>query len=169
MLKHATQIAALTCAAALLHACDKRAPESALYGTWHDTRQDTELDSYYQFKPDHTFTILAPSMGEITAFAQGRWYAGGQKIYLRYEEDIQGDRRPVIWHIVDVSRDELAVRVLRDGEIIHYRRVKLDAPKASNKALERTAIRFAFTACVAKTRSLWAAPAAGGRRSSWSR
>jgi hypothetical protein len=70
---------------------------------------------------------------------------------------------------VDITRDEIAVRVWRDGEVIHYRRIKPDSPKASNQPMERTATRRALTVRVASGPPPRATHALGGRRSSLSR
>ena len=105
--------------------------ENALFGTWLDPNYADD-PMYYEFRPDHTFSIVALFSGEKSSIVDGRWYAGGKNIYLRYPAELIGKRRPIIWHIVEISRDEFSIRVWRHGRVIRYRRVNLDSPPASN-------------------------------------
>jgi hypothetical protein len=108
--------------------------ESALYGTWQMLAGDEDM--YLQFNPDQTFSILALIMDEPILITDGRWYAGGPNIYLRFRPELLGQTRPTIWHIVGIAPNEFRVRVWRDGEIVSYKRVKLDSLHASNQALQ---------------------------------
>src|ERR1700730_10225269 len=129
MLNPARYIAICVACAATLAGCDDRAPESALYGTWQEPGGEPDEPTYYQFKPDHTFSILGKD-GQAVGIS-GRWYAGGPNIYLRFPAEVIGESRPIIWHIVDISPNEIAIRVWRKGGVIHYRRVNLASPPAS--------------------------------------
>jgi hypothetical protein len=142
MMRRLQRVVLCLASAAALVGCDDRAPESSLYGTWLDPTSYSDDPTYYEFRPKHTFSIVVVTDGQKTPVVDGRWYAGGHNIYLRYEEEFQGDRRPIIWHIVDISRDEIAIRVWRDGRVLHYRRVNLDTPKAFNQAMQPAAGQF---------------------------
>jgi hypothetical protein len=110
------------------------ASESILYGTWQ--MPDTEEDPlYFDFRADQTFSILAVSSGRVTPIMSGRWYAGGRNIYLRFSAEDVGQRRPLIFHIVDITRNQFRVRIWRNGEILSYRRVDLKARFASNQTM----------------------------------
>jgi hypothetical protein len=80
---------------------------------------------------------VAVISGQVTPIMSGRWYAGGQNIYLRFSADDVSQRRPLIFHIVDITRNQLRVRIWRDGKILTYHRVDLKAPSASNKTMQR--------------------------------
>lgn len=102
------------------------ASESILYGTWQIP--DTEGPLYVDFRADQTFSIVAVISGHVTPIMSGRWYAGGRNIYLRFSAEDVGQRRPLIFHIVDITRNQLRVRIWRDGKILTYHRVDLKAP-----------------------------------------
>ena len=67
--------------------------ESAFYGTW---REEEDAPSgpanspvYWEFHPDQTFSrflISSFDRSKISLF-EGRWYAGGQNLYLRFTDD----------------------------------------------------------------------------------
>jgi hypothetical protein len=111
------------------------ASESILYGTWQIP--DTEDPLYFEFRADQTFSIVAVISGHVTPIMSGRWYAGGRNIYLRFRAEDVGQRRPLILHIVDITRNQLRARIWRDGKILTYHRVDLKAPSASNKTMQR--------------------------------
>jgi hypothetical protein len=119
--------------------------ESALYGTWQDPTIYAEAPLYYEFRPDHTFSVVSMISGEKTSIVDGRWFAGGPNVYLRYAEEMQEGRRPLIWHIVDISANELRIRLWPDGDVYIFKRVKLAAPNASNQTMQLTATRLMFT------------------------
>ena len=112
--------------------------DSVLFGTWLYPG-DTDDPMYFEFRPDHTFSVVALISGEKTSIMDGRWYAGGQNIYLRFPADELGGHRPFVWHIADISTDEIRVRMHRDGGIWSFKRVNLASPHASNQSLEPTA------------------------------
>jgi hypothetical protein len=113
--------------------------ESALYGTWQIPAGDEDM--YFQFNSDQTFSVLALIIGERILITDGRWYAGGPNIYLRFRPDLVGQTRPTIWHIVSIAPSEFRVRVWQDGQVISYKRVNLHSPHASNQSLQPTAER----------------------------
>jgi hypothetical protein len=45
---------------------------------------------------------------------KGKWYAGGDKIYVRFPPNDFSDRQLAIWHIVDVSKDQFRIRIWQD-------------------------------------------------------
>ena len=144
--------------------------ESAFYGTWLDPTHMWDDPTYFEFRPDHTFTLWVARGGEKTSIAEGRWYAGGPNIYLRFPAEYAGPSRPIILHIVDISPQQFTVRFSREGgRVYRFERATLDVPRASNQAMERTATRRALTLRVAWTPSLPSTRARGGRRSSYSR
>src|SRR5207248_4410687 len=49
---------------------------AALYGTWQDMTPAIDSITYYRFKPDGTFDLMADSMGEVFVVVTGTWYAG---------------------------------------------------------------------------------------------
>ena len=55
---------------------------------------------------------------------KGKWYAGGNNIYLRFPPDVLDGRQLVVWQIVDISRDQFRVRVWRDKDLAVWRRMK---------------------------------------------
>jgi hypothetical protein len=113
--------------------------EAALFGTWEDTTPAIDSNTYYRFRSNGTFDILADALGEPLVVTTGTWYAGGPNIYWRLSEDFVPEiRRPLIWHIVDISPNEVRVRPTRDGPICTWKRVNL---KASNQSLQPTASR----------------------------
>jgi hypothetical protein len=140
MLSRARYIAAALLSTAALAGCDTRAPVSTLHGTWQHATGIGHPDLLFEFRPDQSFAVVAPAGGEPVV--EGRWYAGGDKIYMRYPAGVMATDRPIIWHIVDISRDELSVRVWREGEVIRYRRVTPPRGNASNQAMQLTAVSF---------------------------
>jgi hypothetical protein len=116
--------------------------ESALFGTWEDTTPAMDSVAYYRFNADHTFDLMTDGMGQLSVVATGRWYAGGPNIYVRFSPDLLGGRQLIMWHIADISADEIRVRWTRDGAIRIWKRVDLPLPSASNQTMQRTAGRL---------------------------
>ena|ERR1700730_14192001 len=124
-----------------------RGPSEAVFlGTWHDTTQMLDSTTYYRFKPDGTFDLIIAGMGSIDVVAIGKWYAGGQNIYMRVptlDEDMP--RRNVwVWHIVYISSDKILVRDTRHGAPIVWERFSDPLPTASNQAMQLTPPRSEF-------------------------
>jgi hypothetical protein len=111
--------------------------ESALFGTWRDTSAAMDSVAYYRFNADHTFDLLIDSMGELSVLATGRWYAGGPNIYVRFSPDLIKGRQLMMWHIADISANEIRVRWTRDGAIRIWKRVDLPSPCACNETMQR--------------------------------
>jgi hypothetical protein len=111
--------------------------ESALFGTWRDTTPAMDSVAYYRFNADHTFDLLIDGMGELSVLATGRWYAGGPNIYVRFSPDFLEGRQLIMWHIADISADEIRVRWTRDGAIRIWKRVDLPLPSASNQGMHQ--------------------------------
>jgi hypothetical protein len=96
--------------------------ESDLVGTW--TRVDPGAGGgFYEFRRDGTIVMLDDD-GQPSTF-KGKWYAGGDNIYVRFPPSILSDRHLAIWHIVDVSKDQFRVRIWQDDkEPAIWRRMK---------------------------------------------
>ena len=97
--------------------------EADLAGTW--TRVDPGAGGgYYEFRRDGTIVLLDDEDGQPTTF-KGKWYAGGDNIYVRFPPGVLEDRQLAIWHIVDVSKDQFRVRIWQhDKDLAVWRRVK---------------------------------------------
>jgi hypothetical protein len=106
--------------------------EAALVGTWV---RDPFSGLYYEWRRDGTIVVI-DSDGTPTHI-KGKWYAGGSNIYVRFPPDILDGRQLVIWHIVEISPDEIQVRTSHGGETMIWRRVKPSA--ASNHTMQPTA------------------------------
>jgi hypothetical protein len=122
---------------------------AALVGTWQDMTpgMDSDIATYYRFKPDGTFDLLAGGTAGLSVTTTGTWYAGGPNIYWRFPAEFIGPTRPLIWHIDDISPNEVRVRSSRDGPVIIWKRVDLPIqPEASNQSMKPTApFRNAFS------------------------
>ena len=119
--------------------------ESALFGTWETTWFDSPELYYLQFRADQTFSVYSsPTIDEETAFATGRWYAGGANIYVRFNADQMGPSRPEVWHIVDIAPDMFRIRLFRHGPVYIYKRVSAAATSASNQSTKLTAGNLAI-------------------------
>jgi len=96
--------------------------EADLVGTW--TRVDSGSGGgYYEFRRDGTMVMLGDD-GQPTSI-KGKWYAGGANIYVRFPPNDRRDWQLVVWHIVDISRDEFRVRVWQDDKgLAVWRRMK---------------------------------------------
>ena len=92
--------------------------DTVLVGTWSGEFVDSlaNFEPGYRFKADHTFEELA-SFGnlELEVSQTGRWYAGGDFLYLRIpiEMDDGWHSRLEAWHIDAVTRTELRIRFER--------------------------------------------------------
>jgi len=96
--------------------------EGDLVGTW--TRVDPGSGGgYYEFRRDGIIVLLDDD-GKPTDI-KGKWYAGGNNIYVRFPPNDHHDWQLVVWHIVDISRDEFRVRVWQDDKGLEvWRRMK---------------------------------------------
>jgi hypothetical protein len=116
--------------------------EGILYGDWEAVDCLAGDTIYFRFRPDQTFTAGDLFKGEFNPFSDGRWYAGGPNIYIRFRaDDIRAPQRVIILHIVDIQPKEVHLRLTRDGQIYTFRRVTLNSTSASNQSLEPTAGR----------------------------
>ena len=99
--------------------------EAALFGTWQDTTPAIDgLSTYYRFRSDGTFDMLADNLDEAHVVVTGRWYARGPNTYWRLPEEFVPEiRRPFIWHIVDVSPNEVRVRSMQNGRVCIWKRI----------------------------------------------
>ena len=141
--------------------------EDTLYGDWEAINFPAGETTYFRFRPDQTFTAGGLFEGEFNPFANGRWYAGGPNIYIRFSaDDMRSPQRVIVLHIVDIQPHQVQVRLLRDGPMYTFRRATLKSTSASNQAMQRTASKPAIDAqgichprscCVARFTGLAAA------------
>ncbi len=96
--------------------------EADLAGIW--TRVDAGSGGgYYEFRPDGTIVLLDDDAQP--ADIKGKWYAGGDNIYVRFPPNDFLKRELVVWHIVDISRDQFRVRIWQDDKgLAVWRRAK---------------------------------------------
>ena len=96
--------------------------EADLAGTW--TRVDAERGGgYYEFRPDGTIVMLDDD-GQPTNF-KGKWYAGGDFMFVRFPPTDFAERQFVVWHVLEASRDEFRVRIWqKDKGFAVWRRMK---------------------------------------------
>jgi hypothetical protein len=96
--------------------------EADLVGTW--TRVDPGRGGgYYEFRQDGTMVMLDDD-GHPSEI-KGKWYAGGDNIYVRFPPTEHRDWEVVVWHILDISRDQFRVRIWQDDkEPAVWRRMK---------------------------------------------
>ena len=119
--------------------CYYRGPsESAFLGTW---RFD---DQYYvEFTSDHDFSIFERAGEPDTMIVKGRWYAGGKLLYLRFPPRFCADGRLLeVWHIDNISPEELRVRYRRDGMTHVFKRVDPFAAPTTDQAMSVVAATF---------------------------
>jgi len=141
--------------------------QEALFGTWECT-DGCLTHMYFRFNPNHNVDAWAAEDGS-TYEIHGRWYAGGDFLYLRFiGRDIPQKHPITIWRIDELTTSEMHIR---SGDITHTmtRVVVGSLPNASNHALEPTATRRTFTFQMIKTISLEAPLAFGGGSSACSR
>jgi hypothetical protein len=122
--------------ALILCGCDTRAPESALFGTWRNTTPTLDQATFYRFGSDHSFSVSFDRIDDLKFARDGKWYAGGPNIYLRFTGEAAQGQRPLVLHIVEVSKDEIRVRWSKDGAPVILRRVA-PSPKAFNHTMEQ--------------------------------
>lgn len=67
--------------------------------------------------------VLLDEEGQPTEF-KGKWYAGGDNIYVLVPSDDLANRRLVVWQIVDISKNQFRVRVWQDEDPAVWRRMK---------------------------------------------
>jgi len=96
--------------------------EADLAGTW--TRVDPGSGGgYYEFRRDGTMVMLDDDGQPSNVI--GKWYAGGSNIYVRLPPSDFRERELVVWHIVDISRDQFRVRIWQDDKgLAVWRRMK---------------------------------------------
>ena len=115
--------------------------EDILYGDWEAVDFLADDTIYFRFRPDQTFTAGGLFDGKFNPFSDGRWYAGGQNIYIRFSaDDMRVPTRVIVFHIVDIQANVVHVRLLRDGQVYTFRRATLKSASASNQSLEPTAL-----------------------------
>ena len=105
--------------------------ESVFCGTWEDPFLDMNDPSFFEFRKDRIFVQWYLHDGEKWELVRGTWYAGGRNLYLRFPADYfspDGPQRPSVCHIVDISRDDISVRLFREDEPRHFKRARLVAP-----------------------------------------
>src|SRR5438270_13827680 len=68
--------------------------DSVLFGTWRCT-SGCYYALYYQFTPEHKIRVFADD-DPSAVIGQGRWYAGGGFVFLRFPEPVPGLDRPTL-------------------------------------------------------------------------
>jgi hypothetical protein len=138
-------VTALVFSAAGIYSYERysRGPSDAVFfGTWRDTTPTMDSTTYYRFKPDGTFDVIADALGSTCVAETGKWYAGGRNIYLRLPPPEDGmPVRPYVWHIADVSSERILIRETHNGAPIAWERFHGSLPTASNQSLQPTAGR----------------------------
>ena len=106
-------VAGLVAFSALVYSYERyyrRPNDSFFVGTWRGELECLgENRTGYRFKPDHTYEERF-MLGDSESWAQaGKWYAGGDFIYLRHRlDDASGPYdRLELWHIDSMSSDEV--------------------------------------------------------------
>ena len=120
-----------------------RPSDKLFFGAWQGMSEDTGDGVYWQFRPGHTFSsfILSPMNGEKLPFWEGRWYAGGPFLYLRFSSQ---SWREVVALRFDVSSDRLTLNLPRSGDTMWSLERVSDTGRTSNHPMERTADRCAL-------------------------
>jgi hypothetical protein len=136
-------IAALSTAVFVYERYYRGPGEDILYGDWEAVDFLAEDTIYFRFRPDQTFTAGGLFEGEFNPFSDGRWYAGGPNIYMRFSaDDIRAPQRVIVFQIVDIQPNEIHVRLVRDGQVYTFRRATLKSAPASNQSLQPTTDRL---------------------------
>jgi hypothetical protein len=102
--------------------------DEVIFGTWLNPISVDPEATYYEFLPSHSFHLWRSIDTKTVPIFSGRWYAGGRNIYLRIDEP---DRSwPMILHILDISPNEMRVRLSRESrdQILCFKRVDHDLP-----------------------------------------
>jgi hypothetical protein len=121
-------VAGLAVFSAIVYSYERyyRGPDDSFFvGTWRG-----ELDALganetgYHFRKDHTYEEIWPSQGHDFVGPTGKWYAGGDFLYLRRRlDDASGPYdRLEIWHIDSMTPNE--VRMHYDGLHGTFKRVE---------------------------------------------
>ena len=149
--------------AALIYGYERyyRGPgQEIFHGAWKGSLDWHGSEYWFQFYADHTFSFwdrawFDPADSKPALITKGRWYAGGRFLYLRYPSTFRPDGPALqLWHIEDVSRDELRLRLWSDGGVHVFHHVDAVATNASNQAMQRTAGRSAFPLSMPSTFNL---------------
>jgi hypothetical protein len=124
----ATVVAAIACLGTGIYVYERyyRGPDDSFFvGTWRG-RQDSLGGDYigYHFRADHTYEKILPIEGEDFVSPTGKWYAGGDFLYLRARlDDASGPYDKLeIWHIDSMMPTE--VRMHYDGLHASLKRAK---------------------------------------------
>jgi len=118
-------VAGLVGFAALVYSYERyyRGPDDSFFvGTWQGKFEclgDNRWD--YRFKPDHKYEEGAVLGGREEWYAEGKWFAGGEFVYLRKRSDAlfasYYDPGPYgeleVWHIDSMTANE--VRMHHEG------------------------------------------------------
>jgi hypothetical protein len=90
--------------------------QEALVGVWECTAGCLSEHFYLRFEPTHNVEAWSKE-GEYKASYRGRWYAGGDFLYLRFIGEDIAQRHPItIWRIDDLTTTEMR---LRSSDITH--------------------------------------------------
>src|ERR1051325_5935474 len=79
---------ALSAGGVYIYERDYRGPgEEILFGTWEAADFIDGETGYFRFKPDQTLQYGIFFEDEFRPVMDGRWYAGGSNIYIRFSAD----------------------------------------------------------------------------------
>jgi hypothetical protein len=112
-------VAGLVAFSALVYTYERyyRGPDDSFFiGTWRGEFPSLgENRMGFCFKPDHTYEEVIPFGDTELVGPTGRWYAGGDFIYLRVPRDDASEPydRLQIWHIDSMTPTE--IRMQSDG------------------------------------------------------
>src|ERR1700719_333791 len=96
--------------AILLAACDHRASESALYGTWQIKDGCIDCTHFVSLQPNHNVLGFSDALGrENWIDYRGRWYAGGQVLVIHHDNEEQAGS--TVMRIIEVTSDTLRLRM----------------------------------------------------------
>jgi len=136
--------------------------QDALFGTWECTAGCLSEHFYFRFDPNHNVEAWAEEDGMRFAY-RGRWYAGGDFLYLRFIGDDIPQKHPItIWRIEDLTTTQVRIR---SGDITHTMlRVTSSSPRnASNHTMQLTPTRCSLHTFMTKTVQLRLTLALGRR------
>jgi hypothetical protein len=134
-------IASLFVCGALIYQYERyhRPSDKLFFGEWQGMDGDESEKVYWRFRPDHTFAyfVISPHSGEKLPVWEGRWYAGGPFLYLRFPGGQESRDRVVLRF--DVSAQHLTI-ALPHSRGVMWDLVRVSAThEASNQAMQRTA------------------------------
>jgi|GEM_PF-4425084 len=111
----------------------KTPQKKILAGTWSIVgRHRVDNANRITFNENHSSVSFTRSRtGEGEVYARGSWYADEKHVHIWRE----GKR--YVWDIIELSADDLSLK--SGNRVVVYKRVSKASPRASNRAMRRTA------------------------------